>query len=155
MGVWLPGQPVPEPFLAVAAAPAEWSAIAHNNEFERAIHEHRLIPQHEFPPLPIAAQHCTMTLALANGYPAELDKLAPALGLEYQKDREGVRLMRSMRAPRKPRKGEDKSVLHWVFDAEKLARLVVYCQNDVRATRAAWRHPMPDAIWRQRTGSEQ
>ena len=30
-------------------------------------------------------------------------------------------LMRQMSRPRKPRKGEDKNALHWVFDAEKLA----------------------------------
>ena len=49
--------------------------------------------------------------------------------------------MRQMSRPRKPRKGEDKNVLHWVFDAEKLARLIDYCAQDVRATRAIWNHP--------------
>ena len=30
---WLPGQPVPAPFLATAADPLAWRTIAHNAEF--------------------------------------------------------------------------------------------------------------------------
>jgi DNA polymerase len=138
---WVPGQPVPAPFLAIAAEPAAWRTIAHNAEFERAILERVLVPQHGFPLVALTAQHCSMTLALANGYPAELDQLAQALALDYRKDREGIKLMRQVSQPRKPRKGEDKNVLHWVFDAEKLARLIAYCQQDVRCSRLVWRHP--------------
>jgi DNA polymerase family A/Toprim domain/CHC2 zinc finger len=82
-----------------------------------------------------------MALALASAYPAELETLARALELPYQKDREGIVLMRQMSRPRKPRKGEDKNVLHWIFDAEKLARLTAYCAQDVRTCRAVWKHP--------------
>jgi DNA polymerase len=82
-----------------------------------------------------------MTLALANAYPAELELLAQALGLPYQKDIEGIRLMRAMSRPRKPHKGEDKSVLHWLFDLDKLRRLVRYGQRDTQLTRMVWRHP--------------
>jgi DNA polymerase len=139
--VWLPGQPVPAPFLEAARDPHEWRTITHNAEFERAVLEHVLVSKHGFAAIPIEVQHCSMALALANGYPAELDLLAQALGLEYQKDREGVRLVRLMSRPRKPRKGEDKNVLHWVFDEEKLQRLIAYCQQDVRTARAVWRHP--------------
>jgi Toprim domain-containing protein/CHC2-type zinc finger protein/DNA polymerase family A len=138
---WLPGQPPPAPFLAAAADPTAWRLIAHNAEFERAVLELVLVPKHGFPSIPLAAHHCSMALALANAYPAQLELLAQALALEYRKDRDGVRLMRQMSQPRKPRKGEDKSILHWVFDAEKLARLIAYCQQDVRTTRAVWRHP--------------
>ena len=73
-----------------------------------------------------------------------------ALELPYQKDREGLLLMRQMSRPRKPRKGEDKSVLHWVFDAEKLARLVEYCAQDVRTTRAVWQPSQAQAADRRR-----
>ena len=136
-----PGDPVPEPFLAAARDPKSWRLISHNYEFERAVLEHVLIPKHGFPPIPLEAQHCSMAVALANAYPAELETLAKALELPYQKDREGLLLMRQMSRPRKPRKGEDKSVLHWVFDAEKLPRLIEYCAQDVRTARAIWQHP--------------
>jgi DNA polymerase bacteriophage-type len=138
---WLPGQPVPAPFLAAAADPLAWRTIAHNAEFERAMLEHVLMPKHGFLPIPLEAQYCSMTLALANAYPPELDLLARALELEYRKDPEGIRLMRQMSQPRKPRKGEDKNVLHWLFDEAKLRQLIKYCQQDVRSTRAVWRHP--------------
>jgi DNA polymerase len=136
----LPGDPVPAAFLAAAADPQNWRVISHG-EFDRAIYERVLVPRYGFPALPVAVFHCSMALALANGYPAELDLLAQVLGLDYQKDRDGGRLMRQMSRPRKPRKGEDKTILHWVFDVEKLARLVVYCKQDVRTARAIWRHP--------------
>jgi hypothetical protein len=138
---WLSGQPVPEPFLAAARNPNDWDLIAHAYEFERPMLEHVLIPKHGFLDIPLASQHCSMALALSNGYPAELATLAMALELPYEKDREGQRLMRQMSRPRKPRKGEDRSVLHWVFDEAKLRRLIQYCAQDVRVTRAVWRHP--------------
>jgi DNA polymerase len=89
--------------------------------------------------LPLDIQHCSMSLALANAYPAELARLCSALEIEYQKDREGALLMRQMARPRKNRKGE--KGIHWVFDAEKLARLITYCAHDTRCCRAVWTHP--------------
>ena len=139
--VWLPGQQAPTPFLEAAGNPHEWRSITHNAEFERAMLEHVLVPKHGFASIPTEIQHCSMVLALANGYPAELDLLAQALGLEYRKDRDGIRLMRQMSRPRKARRDEDKSILHWELDPEKLQRLTRHCQQDVRAARAVWQHP--------------
>jgi len=136
-----PEQPAPEAFLTAVSEPSNCRLIAHNFEFERPMLEHVLVPKHGFPPIPLEVQHCSMAVALANAYPAELETLAKALELPYQKDREGLLLMRQMSHPRKPRKGEDKTALHWNFDAEKLARLIEYCAQDVRTSRAIWRHP--------------
>jgi hypothetical protein len=41
--------------------------------------ERVLIPRYGFPPIPLEAQHCSMAVALANAYPAELETLAKAL----------------------------------------------------------------------------
>ena len=126
---WMPGEPVPAPFLDVAANPHDWRTIAHNMEFERAILERILVPQYGFPPIPIAAQHCSQALALANGYPADLDKCARALELAYLKDRAGLQLMRRMARPKKVRKGrknktgEAPPVLIWNDDPEDLKKL--------------------------------
>ena len=68
-------QPVPEVFFEIAANPKEWRTVAHLAEFERSLYERILVPKHGFPALPLEVQHCSMTLALANGYPAELDLL--------------------------------------------------------------------------------
>jgi DNA polymerase len=137
---WLPGQPPPTPFLEAGRNPHDWRSITHNAEFDHAVLEYVLVPRHDFAPIPIESRHCSMSLALANGYPAELDLLARALSLEYQKDHDAIRLMRQMAQPRKPRRGEDKSVLHWVCDEEKLQRLIAYCKRDTLAARAVWRH---------------
>ena len=53
---WLPGQPVPAPFLAAARDPDNWRLIAHNFEFERAMLENVLIPNHGFPAISLEAQ---------------------------------------------------------------------------------------------------
>jgi DNA polymerase len=49
----LPEQPIPTPFLALAAEPPAWKTIAHYAEFERAMHEHQLVARHGFPPIPL------------------------------------------------------------------------------------------------------
>ena len=139
--VWLPGQPLPAPFLEAASNSDRWRSIAHNTQFDHAVLDRVLVPRYGFAPIPVEAQHCSMALALANGYPAELDRLAQALELEYSKDRDGAKLMREMSRPRKARKGEDRKALHWVDDPEKLQRLIIYCCQDVCVARAIWRHP--------------
>src|SRR5262249_2136941 len=136
---WTPGDPVPEVFTAIAVDPTGWEVVAHGIEFDRAIYEHILMARHGFPQLPLDIQHCSMSLALANAYPAELARLCFALEIEYQKDREGALLMRQMARPRKNRKGE--KGIRWVFDAEKLARLIPYSAQDTRCCRAVWTHP--------------
>src|SRR6516165_690961 len=136
---WTSGDPVPDVFTAIAADPTGWEVVAHGIEFDRAIYEHILVARHGFPPLSLDIQHCSMSLALANAYPAELARLCSALEIEYQKDREGALLMRQMARPRKNRKGE--KGIHWVFDAAKLARLITYCAQDTRCCRAVWTHP--------------
>jgi CHC2 zinc finger/Toprim domain len=136
---WTSGDQVPDVFTAIAADSTGWDVVAHGIEFDRAIYEHILVARHGFPPLPLDIQHCSMSLALANAYPAELARLCSALGIVYQKDREGALLMRQMALPRKNRKGE--KGIHWVFDAEKLARLITYCAQDIQCCRAVWTHP--------------
>ncbi len=136
---WTPGDPVPDVFTTIAADPTGWEVVAHGIEFDRAIYEHILVARHGFPPLPLDIQHCSMSLALANAYPAELARLCSALEIEYQKDREGALLMRQMARPRKNRRGEQG--IHWMFDAANLARLITYCAQDTRCCRAVWTHP--------------
>jgi len=138
---WVPDDPVPEVFKTIAADPANWQVLSHNIEFDRAIYEHILVARYGFPSLPLDIQHCSMALALANAYPPELARLCAALGIEYQKDREGMKLMREMASPQKKRKDKkgDKG-LHWLLDAERLARLITYCAQDTRCCRAVWTH---------------
>ena len=138
---WLPPAPPPQPFLEAANDPNNWRIIAHGIEFERAMLERQLIPRHGFPAIPLASQHCTMALALHSSYPAELDLLAVALGLEYRKNPAGIRAMRELSRPRRPRRGEPRDRLYWVEDPDKFRLLRERCEIDVAATRAVWQHP--------------
>jgi DNA polymerase len=78
--IWIPGDPVPEAFIAAALEP-DWRVVAHNFMFERAIATRILQPHHGWPEIPLKRHCCTMTLALANALPGALDNAAAALGV--------------------------------------------------------------------------
>ena len=124
---WRSGDP-PIPF------DPSWDAVAHNYEFERPFYELILIPRHSFPVIPLERWHCSMRLALANAYPAELGLLSQALGLPYRKDPKAVKALREVSRPRK--KGDG-----WDEDPDKLALVHARCVLDVITTRAVWTHP--------------
>jgi DNA polymerase len=84
--LWLPADPVPPVFFAIATHPTNWKVIAHNFDFEREMYENVLVPRYGFPTILRNILHCTQRLAMANAYPAELGLLAQALGLPYCKD---------------------------------------------------------------------
>jgi DNA polymerase len=102
--LWLPTDPPPTVFLEAAANPSEYSLVAHNYEFERAILENILVPRHGFRPIELESQHCSQRLALANAYPAELDLLAQSLGLPYRKDPAARKAMLAVSRPKAQRK---------------------------------------------------
>jgi DNA polymerase len=135
---WTPDQPVPDIFAAIVADPANWKIVAHGN-FDGVVYDQILASRYGFPLLPLDVWHCSMALALVNAYPPELARLCVALAIEYQKDRDGMKLMREMAKPRKNKKGE--KGIHWLDDADRVARLIKYCAQDVRCCRAIWTHP--------------
>src|SRR5262249_6306690 len=128
--IWLPGDPPPEELLAAD------EIVAHNFVFERAMATRILTPRHGWPEIPLAKQRCTMTLALAHAPPAALDNAVKALGLPFEKDREGHRLMQRMARPRRPRKNENRDEIYWVDGPEQRKRLEAYCVRDVEIERA-------------------
>jgi len=123
---WRPGDS-PIPFEC------DWDIIAHNYGFERPFFEFILVPRFSFPIIPPECWHCTMRLALANAYPAELGLLSQALNLPYRKDPKAIRALREVSRPRK--NGS------WNEDPDKLALVHARCIGDVVATRAVWTHP--------------
>ncbi|PWT77742.1 MAG: hypothetical protein C5B58_16335 [Acidobacteria bacterium] len=133
--IWIPGESIPQVFITAAADPS-WRAVAHYYQFERAIATCILEPRHGWPRIPLAQQCCSMTLALARALPGGLEPAALALGLPFQKDREGYRIMRQLSRPRAPRKGEDPGKIYWIEDPEKHERLRPYCKRDIEVERA-------------------
>ena len=111
--------------------------IAHNWEFERSVYQCVLAGHHGFPPIPPMCWHCSMRLALANAYPAELGLLSQALGLPYRKDFKAVRALREVSRPRK----QCKQGTLWNDDPDKLALVRQRCVLDVVTMRAVWQRP--------------
>ena len=124
--IWTPGQPIPEEFIEAERNP-NWLVVAHNNQFESAIEEHLLQPRFGWPLVPLERNRCTLAMALAAALPGALENAALAVGLPYQKDREGRRLM--MRMSRLSGEGQE-------ADAEQLQRLYQKCRRDVELERA-------------------
>jgi DNA polymerase family A/CHC2 zinc finger/Toprim domain len=135
--IWRPGDPPPQDLLACD------EIVAHNWGFERPMSARILTPRYGWPEIPLAKQRCSMALALANALPAALEKTAKALGLPFEKDKEGYRLMRQMSRPRRPRKGEDPNGIYWVDGPDLRKRLELYCCRDVEVERAIYRRLPP------------
>jgi DNA polymerase bacteriophage-type len=133
--LWVPGNPVPPEWIEAARNP-EWIAVAHNDQFETLIERHIMGPRYGWPLIPIERHRCTMTMALAAGLPAKLERVADYLELSNRKDAAGERLMHQMSKPRKPRKGEDPNAgPYWFDDPERLQRLYIYARQDPEVER--------------------
>jgi CHC2 zinc finger/DNA polymerase family A len=134
---WLPGHDVPEIFGEIGDG---WRVVAHGYDFERNIIRH-VLSRHGFPIIPDEIFHCSQRLALASAFPAELDLLAQALGLEYRKDPAARRAMLAVSRPRQQRKREASTKPTFDDDPEKLRLTYERCKLDVITCRAVWQHP--------------
>jgi DNA polymerase bacteriophage-type len=132
--IWHPGDPVPKEFVT-AAKNDDWVGVAHNAAFDHHILKNKLAPIHGFPIIPIERMVCTMALVNALALPGKLERVAKVLDLEHQKDVNGARVQMQMARPRRPRKGEDKSIIHYFDDVERHERSDQSCMMDVAATR--------------------
>jgi DNA polymerase len=125
---WCPGDPVPLEIIGACANP-DCLFVAHNAFFERTLWL-LLTKRYGWPTCPpIERWRCTQVAALALALPPKLGKLAKALGLQHQKQPDGV--MRQMALPRHPRANEDPNVIHWHDDAGHRQELYDYCAADV------------------------
>lgn len=96
---------------------------AHNSEFEWAVWNYCGVKKYGFKKLPQEIFSCSAAKSAALSLPRDLFTVGKVLGVKDQKDMEGYTLMMKMCKPDK--KGE------WVFDLQKLDRLVQYCKSDV------------------------
>jgi DNA polymerase len=96
--------------------------VGHNQMFERVM----LAAKADLR-VPVWQQDCTMARACAVGLPASLEGTGAATRATVKKDVEGRRLMLQMCRPR------TREPLTWWTDAERMARLARYCENDVAA----------------------
>jgi DNA polymerase len=134
--IWYPGQEVPE--CVQTAWFDGWIVAGHNAAFEQCIDEGVLGPRHGFPIFPTEQCDCTLARAAVQAIPQGLEGACKALGLKYQKDAEGHRLMLRMCKPRKITKREIKAgtpadAILWHETPAQIERLTQYCVADVYA----------------------
>mgnify|MGYP002777964593 CR=1 FL=1 len=108
---------------------------AFNAMFELLAFKHVLGPRYGFPVPKVEQFRDTMAQAAAVSIPQSLDGAAQALGLNEQKDKDGMRLIRKFSMPRKARKGEVPGRLYWnepEDHPEDFHKFGVYCIGDTR-----------------------
>jgi DNA polymerase len=115
---WLPGQPFPD-----AVANHKGQIRAHNAAFERLIFWYVL--QIDFA---LEQFYCTATQARANCAPGKLEDVGRFAGAGMRKDHRGSQLIRLLSIPQADGTFRE--------DADLMAEMVDYCEQDVRAMRA-------------------
>ena len=130
--VWTLGEPLPEPLCehVMGGDPV----IAHNcSGFELPFWNGVCRPRFGWPELRPGQCLDTMAMAYAMGLPGSLDGAARAVGIPYEKDMAGHRLMLQMC---RPRRVEPDGTLVWWDDEDRRRRLYEYCKQDVVVERA-------------------
>jgi len=120
---WQPGQPFPD-----RVAQHRGQIRAHNAAFERLIFWYVLAPEHGFPEPALEQFYCTATQARANCAPGSLEDVGRFAGAGMKKDHRGAQLIRALSIPKPDGTFRE--------DADLLAEMVAYCEQDVRAMRA-------------------
>lgn len=129
-------EPIPL-MLRLALRDPRVTLVAHNAAgFERPMF---IMRGRDFLPLdcweamkPLERWDCTAARASACGLPRALDKVAMALGLRHQKDKDGYGLMLRMCKPR----GQDQDGRYrYIDDIGSQRRLGTYCEEDVAVER--------------------
>jgi len=115
---WLPGQPLPP-----AVKNHRGLIKAHNAAFERLIFWYVL--QINFK---LEQFYCTATQARANCAPGGLEDVGRFAGASMKKDHRGSQLIRLLSIPQSDGTFRE--------DADLMAEMVAYCEQDVRAMRA-------------------
>jgi len=132
--IWT-GGPCPPELRAAIEAGSE--IVAHNAQFETLAFDW-LAKNRSWPKPAYDRYRCTAAMAAAMGLPRALGDLAVALGLDAQKDKDGMRLIRKFSIPR--RDGGWNEPEDHLDDWE---RFKAYCIRDVETEREAERRLFP------------
>jgi DNA polymerase len=129
--IWTPGEPFSK--RIASHLEADGKVVAHNAHFELVVWDHLLKSRYGHPALKPEQTYCTMAQCYALGLPGKLEKAAHALGIPYQKDMKGHRVMLQIS---KPRAYMDNGIPLWWDDWEKFETVLEYCKTDVEVERA-------------------
>jgi DNA polymerase len=135
--IWSPaeGEPLPDD-LADILDDSGTLIVAFNAPFERAI-TRNCLPEYD---VPIERWRCAMVDAMAVGFPAKLETVGPAVGLDPAlfKQEGGRRLITRFCKPRKPTKKNPDTRWTPRTAPEQWAQFKAYCVQDVVAETAVW-----------------
>ena len=115
---WVPGQPFPE-----RVAKHTGQIRAHNATFERLIFEYVFDA-----PFTLEQFYCTAAQARANCAPGSLEDVGRFASADMRKDYRGAQLIRLLSIPQADGTFRE--------DADLMAEMIAYCEQDVRAMRA-------------------
>lgn len=149
VNLWVRGQPCPPEYLECARNP-DWLAVAHNDQFEACVEEFIMAKRYGWPIIPAERHRCTMALAYSHSLPGSLEQAAAAVGLPFQKDMAGHRIMLQMARPR--RIEPDGTIVWWDDDPARVERLHTYCRGDIPPERELLKRlrvlsPVEQRIW--------
>lgn len=146
--IWKYGEKFP---WTIAAAVGHDDVIfaAHNANFEFLIWNFVCAPKYGWPKLPLRKLDCTMVRAYSMGLPGSLEMAAKAVGMPYEKDMHGHRIMLQLCKPRKVY--ADGNYDWWnVEDStkqldirEKYEILYRYCKQDIIVERELDKRLLP------------
>lgn len=131
VGTWHREDPVPADLAAHIRAGKTVSGW-NSNGFERLAFNYVLGPRYGWPVPSLEQWSDTMHLAVAMSLPAALGRAAAVLGLDAQKDKDGMRLIRKFSIPQKD--GSFREPKDEPADFEKFS---AYCRLDVEVERSA------------------
>ena len=131
IGLWVPGDPLPEELIEHVAAGG--LVRAWNAAFERLIWWHVAQVRHGWPAITLEQFVCTAAQARSQGWPGGLDKAARFANTGYRKDVDGHRVMLKLC---RPRRTEPDGTPVWWDDPDEYAALYAYCVQDVEVERA-------------------
>lgn len=140
---WCRPDPCPADLRAAIEAGATISA--HNASFEAYV-LNMLADRCGWPRPKPSQFRCTAATASAMSLPRDLAGLGQSLGLDVQKDKDGMRLIRKFSIPRRPRKDEDPDGLYWnepEDHPEDFELFKAYCDRDVETEAAADHRMLP------------
>lgn len=144
--LWTPDLPSFEQKMfaqtVLKAIEAGEEVVAQNANFEWTIWYNVARRRYGWPELRHQQLTDTMVEAYAMSLPANLDRMAGALGLEQKKDMAGNRVMLQLSQPRKVH--DDGTITWWEKSQvpEKFAIMYTYCLQDIVVTREAFKRLM-------------
>ncbi len=136
--LWVPGESLDPRIVDYIEAGGLF--YGHNVAFEIAIWNEIGIKRYGYHELTTEQCRCTMAMAYAMALPGKLEKVAAALGLDYQKDMKGHRLMLQMS---KPRRIDPDGTIVWWDNPDRLKRLYEYCRQDTVVEREIDKRLLP------------